>query len=171
MDPVDSLHILVIEDDPDTRANLRDILELDDYRVGTAGSAAEALARDDWASISAIVLDRNRPAATADERLPRLRRAASDAAVIVVTGYADLQGAISALRQGATDYILKPIDPDDLRARLRRIAEGQRADHELKRQAEIIRSLLDNVSDAVIVVDPHGEALLHNPAVERMIGP
>jgi ActR/RegA family two-component response regulator len=38
-----------------------------------------------------------------------------------VTGYADLQGAVSALRQGATDYILKPIEADDLRARLRRV--------------------------------------------------
>ena len=40
------LDILVIEDDADTRDNLRDILELDDHRVATAGSAAEAMARD-----------------------------------------------------------------------------------------------------------------------------
>src|SRR3954468_10199421 len=127
MDRVDSLHILVIEDDPDTRDNLRDILEMDDHRVESAGSAAEALARDDWETIAAILLDRRLPDATADELLPRLKRAAPDAAVIVVTGYADLQGAISALRQGATDYILKPIAADDLRARLRRVAELRRA--------------------------------------------
>jgi PAS domain S-box-containing protein len=171
MDPVDSLQILVIEDDPDTRANLRDILELDDHRVEVAGSAAEAFARDDWATFSAIILDRKLPDATADELLPRLRRAAPDAAVIVVTGYADLQGAISALRQGATDYILKPIEAEELRARLRRVAEDQRTGSELKRQAKIIRSLLENVSDAVIVVDPRGRVLLYNPAVERLIGP
>src|SRR4051812_44933409 len=127
MDPVDSLQILVIDDDPDTRANLSDILELDDHRVESAGSAAEALARGDWSTISAIILDRRLPDSSADELLPRLRRAAPDAAVIVVTGYADLQGAISALRHGATDYILKPIEADDLRARLRRVAELRRA--------------------------------------------
>ena len=103
MDAIGSLRILVIEDDPDARANLRDILELDDHRVEAAGSAAEALARDDWASIAAILLDRRLPDATADELLPRIRRAAPEAAVIVVTGYAVLQGAISALRKGATD--------------------------------------------------------------------
>src|SRR3954469_7565183 len=127
MDDVGPLHVLVIEDDMDTRANMRDILELDDHRVEAVGSAAEALARDDWSSISVILLDRRLPDAMADELLPRLRRAAPDAAVIVVTGYADLQGAISALRQGATDYILKPIDPDELRARLGRVAEHRRS--------------------------------------------
>ena len=75
-----------------------------------AGSAAEAMARDDWADFAAIILDRRLPDATAEQLMPRLKAAAPDAAVIVVTGYADLQGAIAALRQGATDYILKPLN-------------------------------------------------------------
>src|SRR5947209_2674303 len=107
MEPAAPLRILVIEDDADTRANLRDILELDDHQVELAGSAAEAFRRDDWSSIAAVILDRKLPDATADELLPRLRMAAPDAAVLVVTGYADLEGAILALREGATDYILK----------------------------------------------------------------
>ncbi len=167
----DALHILVIEDDPDTRANLSDILQMDDHRVELAGSAAEALGRDDWSSISAIILDRKLPDATADELLPRLRQAAPGAAVLIVTGYADLEGAISALRQGAADYILKPIEPDGLRARLKRIVEGRQAESALKRQAEIIRSLLASASDAISVVDVRGHVLLFNPAVERLIGP
>ena len=118
MDAPSPLDILVIEDDADTRDNLRDILELDDHRVATAGSAAEALARDDWARFAAIILDRRLPDATAEQLMPRLKAAAPDAAVIVVTGYADLQGAIAALRQGATDYILKPLNADVLRTSL-----------------------------------------------------
>src|SRR3982750_3690121 len=149
MFPIGSLHILVIEDDQDARANLRDILELDDHRVETAGSAAEALARDDWATISAIILDRRLPDATADELLPRLRRAAPDAAVIVVTGYADLQGAVSALRQGATDYILKPIEPDVLRARLRHVAEYRRAQEALRLAERRYRLLVQNSFDII----------------------
>lgn len=171
MGPVSSLHVLVIEDDADTRANLRDILELDDHRVEAAATAAEALARHDWSTIAVIILDRRLPDATADELLPWLRREAPEAAVIIVTGYADLQGAVSALRQGATDYILKPIDPDDLRTRLGRIAAVQQAADKLKRQTEIINSLLENASDAIIVVDVNGKVLLHNPAAERLVGP
>lgn len=167
----DALHILVIEDDPDTRAYLSDILELDDHQVELAGSAAEALGRGDLSSISAIILDRKLPDATADELLPRLRQAAPGAAILIVTGYADLEGAITALRQGAADYILKPIEPDGLRARIKRIAEGRQAESEMKRQSEIIRSLLTSASDAIVVADERGKILLFNPAVERLIGP
>ncbi|MHC5537524.1 PAS domain-containing protein, partial [Singulisphaera rosea] len=171
MNSVIPLHILVIEDDADTRANLRDILELDDHKVESVGTAAEALARDDWSRFSAIILDRKLPDATADELLPRIRHEAPAADVIVVTGYSDLQGAVSALRQGATDYILKPISPDDLRSRLGRIAAGQQAGLELKRQSEIIHSLMASASDAIVVADPEGRVQLYNPAAKRLIGP
>ena len=50
--------VLVVDDDPDTRENLRDILELDGYHVEAVGSAAEALAPKDWGRCGAIVLDR-----------------------------------------------------------------------------------------------------------------
>ena len=80
--------------------------------MDTAASAAEALARTNWAAYSAIILDRRLPDGNAEQLLPRLKDVAPDAAVIVVTGYSDLQGAIAALRQGATDYILKPLNAD-----------------------------------------------------------
>ena len=121
-----SPRVLAIDDDADTQANLRDILELDDYEVATAGSAAEALACADWERTSAIILDRVLPDSTAEELLPRLKELAPHADVLIVTGHSDLQGAIAALRQGAADYILKPINPDALRASLARITERQR---------------------------------------------
>jgi signal transduction histidine kinase len=53
--------------------------------------------------------------------LPQIRKAAPSAGILIVTGYADLDGTIAALRQGVDDYILKPINPDALRASLIRI--------------------------------------------------
>src|SRR3954452_15070209 len=124
--PTAPMHVLVVDGDPDTRANLCDILELDDQPVETAGTAAEVLRRDNWSEFAAIILGRMLPDGPADELLPRLRRLAPDAAVLIVTGYSDLQGAIAALRQGAADYILKPIDPAALRASLLRVADRRR---------------------------------------------
>src|SRR5262245_5292310 len=130
------LHVLVIDDDADTRANLRDILELDGYRIETAGTVAEALNRENWSEFAAILLDRKLPDGSAEELLPRLKQLAPGAAVVIVTGYADLEGAITALRQGAADYITKPINPDLIRTRLAHIAERKRAAEETVRLNE-----------------------------------
>jgi PAS domain S-box-containing protein len=166
-----ALHVLVVDDDADTRANLADILELDGYQVDQAGTAAQALTRDNWSQLSAIVLDRRLPDGNAEELLPRLRQLAPQAAVLVVTGYADVQGAVAALRLGAADYILKPIDADELRARLGRIAEHRRAEQQRLDQARILRRVLETINDAVMVVDEQGRVILFNPAVRRLIGP
>jgi signal transduction histidine kinase len=132
--------VLVVDDDPDTRANLRDILDLDGYAVEEAGTAADALARDDWGRSGAVVLDRQLPDGTAEALLPHLRELAPDAAVIVVTGYADVRGAIAAFRLGAADYVIKPVNPDELRTRLGRLAEHRR-DREALRRATHAREL------------------------------
>ncbi|HEY8506031.1 MAG TPA: PAS domain S-box protein, partial [Gemmataceae bacterium] len=154
------LHVLVVEDDADARENLRDILELDDYRVETAGSVREALGRGEWAHYSAVVLDRRLPDGTADDLLPRLRRLAPQAAVIVVTGYDDVQGAISALRLGAADYILKPINPDELRTRMGNLAERVRAEQRVRALA----NLPDENPAPVVRVRRDGTLLYANAA-------
>jgi two-component system, NtrC family, sensor histidine kinase HydH len=128
----DSFRVLIVEDDEATRANLQDILELDAYPVESAGTVAEVLKRSDWSRLSAIILDRRLPDGSAEQLLPRLRELAPGAAVIIVTGHADIDGAIAAIRQGAVDYILKPIDADQLRNRLASLAERKRLAAELK---------------------------------------
>jgi signal transduction histidine kinase len=161
-----AFRVLVVDDDPDTRSNLRDILELDGYEVTTAGTAAEALARDDWDSFGAILLDRRLPDATPDELLPRIRGLAPDAAVIMVTGYAHLSGAISAFRLGAADYLLKPIDAGELRARLGRIADYRQARTEVRESQEFARSVLDSLAAHIAVIDPTGTIIAVNAAWE-----
>ena len=166
----DSLGVLIVDDDPDTRANLRDILELDDYRVETAGSVAEVLVRDRWAHIAAILLDRKLPDGTAEELLPRLRRLAPDAAVLIVTGYADLQGAIAALRQGATDYILKPINPDALRATLARIAEVRRLALAKEHSETAFRTLIEAAPCLIVILRPDHSVIYFSRFAEELTG-
>jgi signal transduction histidine kinase len=132
--------VLVVDDDPDTRLNLCDILELDGYRVELVGTAAEALARDDWGRYGAIVLDRRLPDGTAEEILPRLRKLAPEAAVVIITGYADVTATIAAFRLGAADYVLKPVNADELRARLGRLAEHRRDRDALRERTEELRA-------------------------------
>ncbi len=79
-----------------------------------AGNAAEVFEWSGWPEVDVVVLDRQLPDGTADELLPYIKQQSPEAAVIVVTGFADVEGAITALRRGASDYLLKPINPDAL---------------------------------------------------------
>ncbi len=164
------LCVLVVDDDPDTRANLRDVLEMDEHVVETAGTVAEVLARDDWSRYAAILLDRKLPDGSAEELLPLLRQSAPGAAVLIVTGYADLQGAIAALRQGATDYILKPIDPDALRASLLRVADRRRLALEKDRSEAAFRTLVEAAPCTIVILRPDGRLAYFSRFAEELTG-
>src|SRR4051812_47781606 len=148
------LEVLVVDDDPDTRANLCDILEMDGHRVETAGTAAEALSRAHRSGPAAILLDRKLPDGSAEGLLPRLRELAPEAGVLIVTGYADLEGAIAALRQGAADYILKPINPEALRASLRRVADRRRLSQAKERSEAAFRTLVEEAPCLIVILRP-----------------
>ena len=162
--------VLVVDDDPDTRSNLRDILELDDYRVETASTAAEVLRRNEWNRVGAILLDRRLPDGNAEELLPRLRQLAREAAILIVTGYADLQGAIAALRQGAADYVLKPINPDALRASLTRIAERRRLTLAKERSETAFRTLVEAAPCLIVILRADYTIAYFSPFAEELTG-
>lgn len=125
-------NILILEDDADTRANLEDILSLEGYKIETASSIREALSRPSLDAVEMIVLDRKLPDGNAEDALPDLKRRAPNASVVVVTGYTDLAGVITALREGADDYLLKPVNPDLLKKSLNRLAALKEAQHRAK---------------------------------------
>jgi len=119
--------ILAVEDDVDAQCNLRDILELDGYRFEAVSTLREATQKSNLSDFFAIVLDRKLPDGLAEDSLPVIRVRAPQAGILIVTGYADLDATIAALRHGIDDYILKPIDSDALRASLIRIRKLRHA--------------------------------------------
>lgn len=123
-----SAKVLVVDDEPDACTSLRRILRMDGYEVDIAHNIKEMLEPREWSDYFAIVLDRKLSDGTTDELLPVLKERAPAAAIIIITGYADLESSITALRHGAEDYILKPINPDAFRltmARITRIREAE----------------------------------------------
>jgi PAS domain S-box-containing protein len=164
------LHVLVVDDDEDTLTNVRDILGLDDIEVETATTAGQALQRDDWSRYAAIILDRKLPDGRAEELLPQFRALAPEAAVLIVTGYGDLQGAIAALRQGAADYILKPINPEALRATLLRIADRRRLAQAKERSEAAFRTLVEAAPCLIVIVRPDHAVLYFSRFAEELTG-
>jgi PAS domain S-box-containing protein len=162
--------VLVVDDDADTRSNLCDILALDNFPVDTAGTAAEVLRRNDWDRVSAVLLDRRLPDGDAEQLLPQLRQLAPHTAILIVTGYADLQGAIAALRQGAADYILKPINPDALRASLTRIAERRRLTQAKERSETAFRTLVEAAPCLIVILRSADTIAYFSPFAEELTG-
>jgi two-component system, LuxR family, sensor kinase FixL len=162
--------VLIIEDDRGNRESLRRILKLDGYRVDAAECFADAFARENWADYFAVLLDRKLPDGTADEWLPRLREQAPEAGLIIITAFVDLDGAIAAIRHGAHDYLIKPIDGDDVRTRLRRLAEHRATKDALIATEDRLRTVLSTASDAIVTFDADGIIRHANPATSRLTG-
>jgi signal transduction histidine kinase len=171
------MRVLVIDDDADTCANLRDILELDGCEVDTAATAAEALRRKNWPELSAVLLDRKLPDGTAEQLLPQLKRLAPQAAMLIITGHHDLEGAIAAIREGAADYLVKPVNADLIRSRVAGIIERRRAEDEIHRLNRDMRLHLDELRTLLEVVpigiamadDPECRKIRINPALARLL--
>lgn len=165
-----ALRVLVVEDDADAQANLRDILRMDGHQSEMVGTAAEALSRSDWATYSAIILDWTLPDGTAETLLPRLRRRAPQASVVVVTGTVGLGGTIAAIHHEVADYIIKPLEADALRAALRRIVERRQLAAEKARSEAAFRALVEAAPCAIVIFRPDRSLLYFSPRATHLIG-
>jgi PAS domain S-box-containing protein len=125
--------VFIVDDDEDTRSNLSDILELHGFRVRLAPSARQMLETSDWPEVDVVLLDRRLPDGSPEQLLPLLKRCAPHAGTIIITGYADVEGAVACLRAGAADYIVKPVNADALLASIARELERQNAQREITR--------------------------------------
>ena len=164
------LNVLVIEDDEDTQANLQDILELDNHTVTCVASLEEALQRSDLPTISVIVTDRRLPDGNAEDFIAELKKKAPAADVIVVTGHADVKSAILTLRRGAIDYIVKPINPDELRASLKRTAKQLELRRAKERSEANFRELIEAVDLVVVILCKEHKILYANRFACETVG-
>jgi len=164
------LGILLIDDDDGVCSSLSRILRSDGYDVDIAQSANQALQRSNWHQYFAVLLDQRLPDSTADELLPKLISLAPHAAVLVVTGYADLDSSLQAIRAGAADYLLKPVDPDELRIRLRRLADLKHAQDEVRKRDAQVQFMIEHLPAGAAYVDDATGAMLVNQAIQRITG-
>ena len=164
------LRIVIVEDDDDARESLSGILELDGHQVHAARSTTEVLDKDWLSHADVLMLDRKLPDGMVEQLLPELQQRAPHADVIIVTGYADLQGTIEAMRLGATDYLLKPIDPAMLRANLVRLSKRRRTEALLREERQFAQKVLDTAEAMVVVLDTQGRVVRWNPYFSERTG-
>lgn len=105
--------ILVVDDEPDTRSLLRELLDAKGATVTVAGSAEEALGIFAEFNPDVLLSDVGMPEKDGYQLLSEIR-ARSQVAAVAVTAFARPEDRIKALRAGFDDYVSKPIDPDEL---------------------------------------------------------
>jgi YesN/AraC family two-component response regulator len=133
---METAHILLVDDDPALleALPLTVSLRMSNIEVHTAASATEALTRLQQHPYDAIVSDIKMPGMDGFDLLAITSRQYPDIPVLLITGHGEHDLAIRALRGGAYDYILKPIDRDDLIASLYRALHTRRLQQKLEAQ-------------------------------------
>ena len=104
------MKILIVDDERAIRNSLKEILEMEDYVVDTAENGEEAIAKASKEKFDAIFCDIKMPGMDGTEVLDRLVADGIESPVIMISGHADIDTAVSCIKKGAFDFIGKPLD-------------------------------------------------------------
>lgn len=169
MDESDT-EILIVDDEPMLREQLVQLVAAWGYRVRSASSITEALEMLEAAPPNIILTDLVLPDQMGYALLEYVQARWPLLPVLVMTAYASLESAIEALKQGAYDYMLKPVVPAELSAALSRAqiavslqASRQREEH-LRHIAEVALTLAHEINNPLAILIGEMQFLLEDSA-------
>jgi len=125
MKPSD-IKILIVDDEASIRDALRQWLELDGYKVSSAEDANAALLKLQEGPWDIVMLDIKMPGIDGLELQRRIKKIDKNIITIMITAFASVETSVQALKEGAFDYIVKPVDPDDMSHLIRNAVEQRR---------------------------------------------
>jgi DNA-binding NtrC family response regulator len=118
--------ILIVDDDPLICRQLEDLYTSQQYLVSSAGNASEALRLLGEHDFSLAVVDLRIPGTDGIGLTREIREHWPDLDVIMITGYASIKGAVEAIKQGASDYITKPFQKEEILLATEKVLEKRR---------------------------------------------
>lgn len=177
------MHVLVVDDEQDIREASERILKRMGFQISKASRGDQALELFKKENPSIVLLDLKMPGLDGMEVLKQIRQLDESALTIVITGYATLETAIEAMKQGAYDFISKPFEPDQLRIIVNRAAEKVQLRLEARKLAEArkktlfdlsteqsrIRTIIESLPNGLVVTNAAGQVVLMNPAFKQLM--
>ncbi|HMN49374.1 MAG TPA: sigma-54 dependent transcriptional regulator [Ignavibacteriaceae bacterium] len=106
--------ILIVDDEKIVRESLYHWFEEEDYFVDTAEDGETALKKYEKEKFDLLLVDMKMPGMSGLDLLSKIKSIDKDALIILITAFASVPSAITALKNGAYDYVTKPVDPDEL---------------------------------------------------------
>jgi signal transduction histidine kinase len=148
--------LLVVDDEESVAVTMGAILEMDGYHVAISTTGADAVRRLNESAFDLVLTDLRLDDTDGLNIVSEVCRLQPDTVSIILTGYASLESAIKALREGAYDYLIKPCDVEELRAVVARGIERRQLGVQLKlRLAELedanstIRSMNETLQERI----------------------
>jgi len=124
--------ILIADDEKGIRDSLKMILNEEGYSTTAVSNGLEAFELIEKNEYHLIISDIKMPGLDGMELLDRCSKISPDTFFIIMTAYASVETAVAALRHGAYDYILKPVEFDDLLIRVKRLLDYKKLSDENK---------------------------------------
>jgi len=135
--------VLVVDDEPDIAGILADRLEITGLDVQVAHDGEEALLSIQQNPPGLVFLDIQMPKLNGIEVLKRVRKEWQDLPVIIMTAYGTIDGAVEAMKEGATDFVTKPFDLDHVKIVIDRALAQRGLKHEVAALREEVESRYD----------------------------
>jgi ATP-dependent Lon protease len=123
---LNDFNILIVDDEEIARTNLEYVLKKEGYRVRTAANGLEALKQLKNYEFELILTDLKMEKMDGIELLEASKQVSPNTEIVLITGFATVSSAVDALKKGATHYLPKPIDLEELRSTVRQIQEKKR---------------------------------------------
>jgi DNA-binding NtrC family response regulator len=118
-------NILIVDDEQSQRTILSGYLKQKGFTVFEASTGTEALKITDNYVIDIVLSDFRMPEMNGIELLERIKKSNPETAVVIITAFGTIENAVKAMKQGAYDYLTKPVDLDELEMVIKRISERQ----------------------------------------------
>lgn len=137
---MESLRIVVVDDEPAQRELIGGFLTKQGHEVFAAGSGAEALAHARDRQVDLVLSDCRMPGMSGPDLLQKIKAVNPEIPLILMTAYGTVETAVQAMKDGAADYLTKPLDLEELLVRVGRVTEQARLKSEVR---ELQRQLVE----------------------------
>ena len=134
------MNLMIVDDERAVREICREVAQSLGFNAMVADSAEQTYRLLDSQAVDVVLLDLRLPGAGGLDALHRIKQRRPDTEVIVITGYATVQSAVQAMKQGAYDYVTKPFSMEELRLLLERVTAHLKLKSENRMLREKIKS-------------------------------
>lgn len=180
---METVRILIVDDEKVIRDGVERSLSGRHYEIAKAESGERGIEMIEQNGYDVVLLDLMMPGIDGFAVLDWIRENRPTVQVIVITGFATVSKAVTAMKQGAFDFVGKPFTPDYIRIvvgravdKLRLEAEAERLREErilsletIQKEKSLLKTVFGCMVEAVLITDPAGVVVHHNPAAIKML--